>query len=370
MQTNVANQIQKDFPAAKLPIRVLLVDDSALALEILRRMLNRAPEIEVVGTARNGEQAMALIPSLRPDVICTDYHMPGMDGIAFIRCLMESYPCPVLVASVSVQAHQSDNIFRLLDAGALDVIAKPRGGDNADFERLAPELISKIRILAGVHVFRHAPRQVGGVPTPLPPVVKAAVSEMRQGVRMVAIGASTGGPPVLLEILSRLPADFPAPIVCVQHISAGFLKGLVDWLGAECSIEVRIARSWEIPQPGIAYFAPEDMHLAVGRDGTLICTREPPCCGHRPSVNVMMHSVAQYFGAGAVGILLSGIGEDGAEGLREIAAAGGVTYAQSEATSAVFGMPKAAIDRGAARFTMSPDEIAVALLQSGMERGK
>jgi two-component system, chemotaxis family, protein-glutamate methylesterase/glutaminase len=188
-------------------IRVLLVDDSAIALHILQRLLSGFSDIQVAGTAANGKEALELVPALNPDVICTDLHMPGMDGLEFTRAVMNKYPRPILVVSVSVEA-DSPNVFRLLEAGAVDVYPKPRAILDADQEKLARELASKIRILAGVHVFRRA-GAAKHAPTPPPRVSLPPHAP----VRIVAIGASTGGPQALREILSHLPADFPAPVL-------------------------------------------------------------------------------------------------------------------------------------------------------------
>lgn len=347
-------------PKPGAPIRVLLVDDSPMALTILQRMLSASPEIEVVGTARHGREALALIPRLQPAVICTDLHMPVMDGLELTREVMLQYPRPILVVSVSVQKDSTQNIFRLLEAGAIDVCPKPRSGLASDYEPVRQELIGKIKILSGVVVFRKhrkaspAPASPNNVP---PPFIEPAA------VRIVAIGASTGGPQALQTILTALPPDFPVPILCVQHISDGFLQGLVDWLAAQCRLKVQIAQPGEPPLPGTMYFPPERTHLEIADNGRLVCSLAPPLAGHRPAVTVTLRSIARYYGSAAVGVLLTGMGRDGAEGMQAIAQVAGITIAQDEASCAVFGMPKQAIALGAVRYILPVHDIARTLNQ-------
>lgn len=337
-------------------IRVLLVDDSPMALHILQRLLSLSPDIQVAGTAADGVEALELLPALNPDVICTDLHMSGMDGLELTRAVMNRYPRPILVVSVSVEP-DSPNVFRLLEAGAVDVYPKPRAILDADHEKLARELAKKIRILAGVHVHRRvetAPR----APPPLPPPFSLSPPAP---VRMVAIAASTGGPQAFREILSHLPPAFPAPVVCVQHIGGDFLTGMLTWLAEVCPLSVRKAAQGEIPQAGTVYFAPEDAHLEFDERGRFALSDAPPCDGHRPSATVTLRAAARRFASGAVGVLLTGMGRDGAEGMADIAAAGGITIAQDEASSVVYGMPREAVALGAAQQVLPLEQIAPAL---------
>lgn len=414
------------------PIRVLLVEDSPVAITILKRMLASCPEIVVVGTARTGLEGLALIPALQPQVICTDLHMPQMDGLEFTQEVMANCPRPILVISSSVQEENTQNVFRLLQAGAVDVFPKPRGAIGTNYESVRLELINKIKILSGVAVFtlrrkqpktdaasarpsatpkgarterqaveldrKVAPRRepgnegagaplslrgasAGGRPhssphsPPSPPPPKPATSPFflqlgdqnlarpyDQFKKVVAIGASTGGPQALHAILTQLPENFPLPVICVQHISEGFLQGLVDWLASECQLPVKIAPAYEWPQPGTVYFPPEGRHLELDARGRFIYSAAPPVSGHRPSVSVTFSSVASFYGKGAAGVLLTGMGRDGADGLLAIAKAGGLTVAQDEASCVVFGMPKEAIALGAARHVLPVSDIASLLL--------
>jgi len=336
-------------------IRVLLVDDSPIALHILQRLLSRSADIQVAGTAANGREALDLLPALNPDVICTDLHMPVMDGLEFTRAVMNKYPRPILVLSISVEPGSS-NVFRLLEAGAVDFYPKPLAILEADQEKLARDLASKIRVLAGVQVFRRTGKATGIAGLPATPSLRP-----RAPVRIVGIGASTGGPLALREILSHLPVSFPVPVVCVQHIGEGFLAEMVAWLGEASPLPVRVAAQGEVPRAGVVYFAPGDAHLELDDGGRFDLTATPPCGGHRPSVTVTLRAVAQRFGAAAVGVLLTGMGRDGADGMAEIAAAGGITIAQDEASSVVYGMPREAVVLGAAQQVLPLRQIGPAL---------
>ena len=343
-------------------IRVLLVDDSLITLAILKRILASAAGIQVVGTATNGKEALELIPLLHPDVICTDLHMPVMDGLEFTRAVMERFPCPILVLSVSVQKEQTTNIFQLLEAGAIEVMAKPRGREVAGYELDALELISKIKILAGVVVIRRLWREPYPMAMAAPsknnlPAIEAAPPTI------IGIGASTGGPQAFQEILSHLPGDFPAPLVCVQHISEGFMQGMAEWLAHKCQLKIVIATTGIRPQPGTVYFPREGTHLLLDSQGRLECSNAPPYDGHRPSISATFNSLARLYGKGAAGVLLTGMGRDGVDGMRAIAETGGVTIAQDEESSIIFGMPKEAIAAHAARYVLPLPKIAPALVK-------
>ena len=345
------------------PIRIILVEDSPVCLTILKRMLSMSEEVEIVGTAKNGREALDLIPQVDPQVICTDLEMPVMDGLELTKEIMAHDPRAILVVSNYVQKEDTHNIFRLLEAGAIDVFPKPRGGSESDYQAQKQELIAKIKILAGVVVFRRrgvlpssAPSEkLGSVPS---------VFQKRGQFDMVVIGASTGGPQALHVILSQLQKDFPAPVICVQHISEGFLDGLVGWLASQCSMQVMIAQSGETPKPGIVYFPEEGKHLELNSEGRFISSCSEPVDGHRPSVDVTFQAVAQRFGRSAVGVLLTGMGQDGAAGMRTLSRAGGLTIAQDQQSCIVFGMPKHAIELGAASQVLPLNDIASTLIST------
>lgn len=356
-----------------MPIRVLIVEDSLVALTILKRILATSSEIEIVGTARTGIEALALVPDIKPDVICTDLHMPQMNGLEFTSQIMAHHPLPILVVSASVQEEDSHHIFQLLEAGAVDILPKPTAGFDAENLLLQQSLINKVKIISGVKVFKRKPKQHQS-PTAsqqfrlrgdslLPTSTATLPLTMKSKPKILAVGTSTGGPLALQEIFTQLPKNFPLPIVCVQHISLGFLQGLIDWLAGCCALSVQIAPVGERPQPGFIYFPQERQHLKLDRDGRFVHSQEPPVDGHCPSVTATFSSIAQCYGRRTIGILLTGMGRDGAEGMKAIADAGGLTIAQDEATSVVFGMPKEAIALGAAHQVLPLQAIAPAVLK-------
>ncbi|MDC0834941.1 chemotaxis response regulator protein-glutamate methylesterase [Leptolyngbya valderiana BDU 20041] len=341
-----------------MPIRVLVAEDSPVVQIVLRRIFTGCDDIELVGMARTGKEALDLLPRVRPDVVCTDLHMPEMDGLELTEEIMATMPRPILVLSASVQAEDTQNVFRVLNAGAVDVLPKPIDSSVGNWDDLKHELLMKIRILSGVAVFTHRRRT-----TPAVRVPTITHEERQRAYQILAVGASTGGPQALLSILSTIPHNFPVPIVCVQHISRGFLQGLVAWLNSETTISVEIASAGAIARPGTAYFPPEDKHLIFDRAGRFGYSNLPPLSGHRPSVTVLFESVARCYGRRAVGVLLTGMGKDGAVGMLEIERSGGLTIAQDEASSVVFGMPKEAIALKAAHYVLPLNEISPLLLQ-------
>jgi len=345
-----------------MPIRVFLVEDSQIALVILKRILNSSSQIEVVGEAGNGLEALSLIPQVQPDVICTDLHMPKMNGLKFITEVMALYPRPILVISVSVQKDDTHQVFQLLDAGAVDIFPKPIAGLTINNEMLKQELINKIKILSGVKVFTKKRKPLSPSISLKTENISAFSSNLSSTIKVVVIGASTGGPQALQELFTQLPSNFPVPIICVQHIYLGFLQGLIDWLANICQLPIQIAQLGDIPKPGRIYFAPEKQHLELDAQGRFIYSDARSVLGHCPSITVTFESVAKFYGKATAGILLTGMGRDGAEGMQAIAQAGGFTVAQDEATSVVFGMPKEAINLGVVKQVLPIQEIAPMLL--------
>ncbi len=323
------------------PIRVLIVEDSALQLHIIKSLLNSDPRIEVVGTASNGAEALSILVSLKPDVICTDYHMPVMDGLEFIEKAVVLYPCPILVLSISVQPNQVDNIFKLLSAGAIDVMPKPKATAGVIGKEEAARLIEKIRILSGVKYLKkkngHA-LSVQSVQCQIYRLVKP---------KIIVMGASTGGPQALEMILPNIKNDFAYPIVCVQHISHGFLDGMLTWLQRMTTLVIEIAKDGERPKANHLYFPPEGKHLRFSLDGTFKSTLPKPTDNYCPSVDETFMSAAEVYSSTVVAIILSGMGKDGAEGVKAVFDAGGDTVAQDEESSLIFGMPASAINLGA-----------------------
>ncbi len=359
--------------ASDQPITVLLVDDSLVVLTILERILSSVSDIKVVGKARSGREALTMIPKLNPAVVCTDLMMPDIDGLELTRKIVELYPRPILVISSAAGDENRQNVFQLLEAGALDVMAKPVGITESDYDQIAREIISKIKIIAGVYVFRRRPVGKAAPVSPAVGVVSRESTVARPGkstsTGLVVVGASTGGPQVLGEIFTKLPADYRLPVVCVQHIALGFLEGLVAWLNVTSPLKVVVAEHGRVPAPGTIYLPPEDRHLMFDSTGAFRVTSDPLSQGHRPSIDVTMKSAAAAYGSSAVGVLLSGMGRDGAQGMQAIASAGGITIAQDQSSCIIFGMPKQAIDIGAAQHIMNPREITGKLTRIAQDRG-
>jgi two-component system chemotaxis response regulator CheB len=336
------------------PIKVLLVEDSPIALELLQRILRDSSEVEIVGTARNGREALELIPNVNPDVICTDLHMSPIDGLELTQTVMVEFPRPILVISNSVREDDTRNIFGLLQAGAVDIFPKPMSGDYTEYEQVKQRLLAKIQMLSQVTVKARSPLPAHS----MDPATTADASTLRA----IAIGASTGGPQAIHKILTSLPPDFPTPIICAHHIGVGFLTGLISWLKEDAQLNVKIAHIGEIPAPGHVYFAPERAHLEFDADGKFIYSNFTATTGTCPSIDVLFRSVARRYGRASASLLLTGTGTDGVAGTEAIAAAGGLTIAQSEQSCLVFGMAKLAIATGSVSQVLNLDDIASFLL--------
>lgn len=304
-------------------------------------MLNGDPGIEVVGGARDGAEAVALCKKLHPDLVTMDIQMPVMDGVEATRQIMVESATPIVMVS-SLEPTDVRRSMHALNAGALAVLAKPAGPGTPRFERDVRELIATIKAMAQVKLVRRwstaAPPYRASSPARLPSVE-------RRHVEVVGLVSSTGGPNVLRRILSELPADFPTPILIVQHIAAGFAQGLAEWLGTTTHRKVKLASDGERFEPGAVYVAPDDRHLEVTRD-SLVVSSAAPVEGFRPSGTRLFSSLASVFGRNAVGVILTGMGRDGVTGLAELRDAGGAVFAQDEASSDIFGMPGAALEAG------------------------
>ncbi|MBF0620442.1 MAG: chemotaxis-specific protein-glutamate methyltransferase CheB [Magnetococcales bacterium] len=345
----------------------MLVDDSRVALGVLKKMLATSTEIEVVGTASDGKDALQQIPHLKPQVICTDLHMPKMDGLALTREIMRIAPLPILAISISVQSDNNHNVFQFLEAGAVDVFPKPRSGLDGNNRRLCRELTRKIKVLSGVVPIRRHSRKNRVLPTITTdnalPKRDIAHKIGSRNIRLITIGASTGGPQALAKIFSELPGNLPVPILCIQHISTGFLNEMVSWLDSHTPLNVEIAQHGRHPQPGTIYFPPEDRHLTLDDNGCFVSKHGNEAEHHIPAIDKTFFSVAKQFGASAIGVLLTGMGRDGADGLHAMRNSGAHTIAQDEETCVVFGMPNQAIQLGAAEKILPIQDVADSLLR-------
>lgn len=332
-------------------LRAVVVDDSPTVRSLLRRILEGDGEIEVAGEARDGVEAVALVQSLRPDVVTMDIHMPRMDGLEATREIMIAAPTPIVVVTSSARAGDVTGAMSALEAGALTVLRKPSGPDSPDFEAVSRTLVSTVKTMAAVKVVRRHRRSAP---------VAAASTALRGGgaVKVVAIATSTGGPQALARLLGDLPEDFAAPVLVVQHIGAGFTAGLASWLSSCVPLRVKVAEAGEPLVPATVYIAPEDQHLGVALGRRVALSSDPPLGGFRPSGTHLFQSVAAAYGPAAAALILTGMGEDGLEGLRAVHRAGGRVIAQDEASSVVFGMPAAAIRAGLADRVLPLERIA------------
>jgi two-component system, chemotaxis family, protein-glutamate methylesterase/glutaminase len=341
-------------------IKLLLVDDSPLAIHSLKKIFSQSADITVVGTATNGQEALDLIPSLNPDVICTDYYMPVMNGLELTKKVMAKKPIPILILSAFASKNE-DLIFNVVSAGAIEVFPKSNQADVEKNKIYSRDLINKIKILAGVVALKKRSHLKDSVQSPS----KAVKVERRNGLRVLAVGSSTGGPNVLEAIFSKLPEKYPIPIVCAQHIGGEFLDNFVTWLNTQCEINVCVAQDRETPLPGNIYFPKKKHQLEIDQRGRFRHIPEKKEDLNCPSVNTLLLSVAKYYGSSCGGVLLTGIGSDGAKGMAEIVKNGGMTIAQSEATCTVYGMPKEAVALAKIQHIMSPEQIHDKFLSLG-----
>lgn len=339
---------------------MLIVEDSPVVQELLAHILGADPEIQVIGAARSGEEAIEAAERMKPDVITMDFHMPGMNGLDATRKIMETNPAPIVIVSGSSARNEVAAAFRVMEAGALVLVEKPAGPSHPGFEGAARELVQTVKLMSEVKVVRRWPKRETGIPaSPLRPA--ADLAPIRTEFKVVAIGASTGGPIALKTILSGLPKDFPVPILMVQHIATGFTQGFVEWLAQSSGLAVHLAAHGEYPLPGHVYIAPDGFHMKLGSSGRIALSSDQPENGHRPSVSHLFRSVAAVLGGNAIGVLLTGMGKDGAEELGLMRQKGAVTIAQDQESSIVHGMPGEAISLDAATYVLAPAGIAEVL---------
>ena len=349
------------MPLDKKKIRVMVVDDSAVMRKMIPKLLARDDEIEVVATALDGDFAIMKIEQARPDVVTLDVDMPRMDGITALRHIVASYGIPVLMLS-SYTTVGAALTLKALEMGAVDFICKPASADRIG--EMSAELIAKIKAAARSKVVELSSRQWPG---PIAKTNGSWISRRGAGRRLVAIGSSSGGPNALRFMLPKIPGDFAAGIVIVQHMPEKFTEMLARWLDDICEIEVKEARDGDMITPGRALMAPGNAHLRVIRTAlgaAVELNQREPVNGHKPSVDVLFRSVAEEYGSSAVAIIMTGMGCDGAAGIDEIKRAGGLTVAQDKDSCTIFGMPRAAIDRGCIDKVVSLNDMASYLVSA------
>jgi two-component system chemotaxis response regulator CheB len=337
-------------------VRVLVVDDSPLIRQLIVDALERDPDIEVVGTAENGQQAIERAAALKPQVITMDVDMPVMDGLTATERIMADEPTPILVLTADPRNQAPELTHRALAVGALTLRVKPAAEDMGVLAR-------EVKLLATIRVIRHVRGVKKGVSAAHVALPEPGLPYSASSVGLVCVASSTGGPQVVQKLLAELPADFPAPVAIVQHINAAFSESLVGWLAASSRLKVKVAREGDLLTPGVALLAPPDAHLVVSARGKVSLAPGGPRDGHLPSGTTLLESAAKVYGRRAVGVILTGMGSDGVEGLAAIRQAGGKTLAQNQESSVVFGMPGAAIARGIVDHIFHGDELAAALVK-------
>ena len=342
-------------------INVLVVDDSKVARQLLVHILESDAQIRVIGAVSDGQAAVNFVAANSPNVVLMDIHMPGLDGFEATRQIMETQPVPIIICSATSDPKEVVTAFRSLEAGAVACVEKPLGPESASYQARVANLLQTIKLMSEVKVVRRWARSRSGAP-----VRSAARAEQPKsasaGIQLIGIGASTGGPPVLQTILGSLPKDFSVPILIVQHIARGFLPGLAEWLNQTTGMQIHLAGHGTSPLPGHVYLAPDDFHMGITPSGRIFLTREEPENGLRPAVSYLFRTLAEAYGANVLGVLLTGMGKDGAAELKLMKDRGAETIAQDRESSIVHGMPGEAILLGGATRVLPADKIAEMLV--------
>jgi len=331
-------------------IKVMVVEDSMVARELLVYILESSPDISVIATAVNGVQALQRLKTYSPDLITMDVNMPEMDGIEATKKILESNPVPIIIISAALDPAERRNTFKIIEAGALALLDKPRGIADPDFEKTSNHIIKMVKMMSEIKIIRRRQKVIST------PVTKSPIY-INQKFNIVAIGVSTGGPAILKEILSNLKADFPLPILIVQHIADGFSQSLVDWLNIYSKLPVHIAKINEKIVPGHIYLAGYGEHMLVSSLRQISLIPMSSSDKHCPSVGKLFQSVANVYQKSAIGIILSGMGKDGVAELKIMKDNGALTIAQDKESSIVHGMPGEAIKIGAETYVLNIDEI-------------
>jgi two-component system chemotaxis response regulator CheB len=342
-------------------VRVLVTDDSAFMRKMISEILSQDPAIEVIGTARDGADAVAKVLSLKPQVVTLDVEMPVMDGFAALTRIMKEQPTPVVMISSLTQAGAEATI-RCLGAGAVDFVGKPSGSISLDIEKVGQEIAVKVKMAARVRMATQAPAAPPKpfIPSPRVPVPGGATPFPR----VLVIGSSTGGPRALQSLMPALPGDLDVPIAVVQHMPSGFTAALAKRLNEACEYEVREAADGDLLRAGLALVAPGGKHLEFGIDGRARLTVAPPVHNVRPSVDVTVASLVQAYGGRMMAVLLTGMGDDGARGLKAVRGLGGITFAEDSSTCVVYGMPRSAVEMDAVDHLLPLHAMAPAIVEA------
>ncbi|WP_204165631.1 chemotaxis-specific protein-glutamate methyltransferase CheB [Methylobacterium sp. 17Sr1-1] len=343
----------------------MLVEDSLVVRQLLAHIVSRDPRLALVAAVASGEEALREIHRVQPDVISMDIRLPGIDGLETTRRIMAERPTPIVVVADAVEDSSLKISMNALRAGALSVVEKPVGTGHRAYEAISDQICTQLRIMSQVPVIRRRP--IGSerlAPARDEARGQALQVPATQAPSVLAVAASTGGPPAFAKLLGALPADFPLPVLLVQHMGAAFMEGFADWLNGVVPLTVVIAAEGVRPLPGHVYVAPGDRHLTLGPGGLLTLVDEPPVGGQRPSATLLFRSVARSAGPRGLGVLLTGMGEDGAAGLLDMHRAGAATIAEHESSAVVYGMPAAAVRLKAAGSVLPLDLIAPRILRA------
>lgn len=346
-------------------IRVMLIEDSEVVRMLLEDIIHRDPRLEVAASVTSAEEGLKLLRKVAPDVISLDIRLPGMNGFQATKRIMAERPTPIVVVSASVEKEDLKISINALKAGALAIVEKPVGTTRSDYQEMANQICTQLVIMSEVKVVRQR-RQFSHAQAARP---RSAQTLNGGAFRILGIAASTGGPNALERLLGGLPSDFPLPILIVQHITATFLDGFVAWLDDVCPFTATLARDGELPSAGKVYVAPADSHLRI-KAGRLWLDSGLPISNQRPSGTALFESLAREFGPRAIGVLLTGMGDDGAAGLLDLREAGGCTIAEDESTAVVYGMPQAACRLGAACESLPLHDIptrVISLIEESLE---
>jgi two-component system chemotaxis response regulator CheB len=338
-------------------IKILIVEDSPVMQQLLIHAISSDPIFSIIGIANNGEEAIEKVHRLNPDIIAMDWYMPKMDGYEATRVIMETKPTPIVIVTGSINANDVAFSFSMIDAGALAIVKKPPSINHPDYQKDTQELIQTLKLMSEVKLVRRIARKTN---LTTEHEIRKLTNE-EAPIQIISIGASTGGPLALQKILALLPKDIPVPILIVQHISQGFIEGFVEWLKTTTHFPLHIASHGEYPMPGHGYVAPDGFHMGVENGPRIILSNHELENGLRPSVAYLFRTTAKVLGSKAIGILLTGMGRDGADELKLMKENGAITIAQDKDSSVVHGMPGEAIKLNAATHILSPEDISKTL---------
>ncbi len=353
-------------------VNILIVDDSQLVRDILKEIFQNDPGLRVIGEAVNGKEAVRLTRELKPDIITMDIQMPEMDGFEATEQIMAYTPTPILIFSSAIDKSEQYTSFKAISLGALDNMSKPDITQDG-FDKIADTLLKKVKMLSNIKVIPHIRAKLKMPGTDAPPAeakmpARRTVSARDLKYRLVTVGTSTGGPMALAKLFALLPPDLPVGVVIVQHISNGFIDSYVEWLGTQTGLKVKVAEHGEPISSGTAYFAPDDVQMEVTTKNTILLNKDlPPWGEFKPSVNHLFKSVGQNLGENAIGIILTGMGDDGARGMEEMFLNGAYTIAQDKETSLIFGMPRAAVENNCVRTVLPLEKIAEEIIKKTNE---